>query len=91
MVGSTGSIEDRFLFEYVLMGQLDDQLWYFLKLASFQRQINAFDDYSEIYSLSDLRSKLQGLGRAKFMRVDCTDEVNAVRYARILFLTGMFN
>lgn len=73
------------------MGQLDDQLWYFLRLASFEREITAFDEVGATYSLSDLRTKLMNLGKGKFMRDDCTDEVNAARYARILFFIGMFN
>lgn len=92
LVGSPGSSKDRYLFEYVLWGQMDDQLWYFLKLASFQRQVNVFDDYvEEVYSLSDLRAMLLGKGRSQFSRSDCTDEVNSARYARILFLAGSFN
>lgn len=91
LVGSPGSSKDRYLFEYVLWGQMDDQLWYFLKLASFQRQVNVFDDYVEVYSLSDLSAMLLGMGRSQFSRSDCTDEVNSARYARILFLTGSFN
>lgn len=95
----TGSVynrqkDARILFDLILRGDLDDQLWFFLKLAAYERNIatSTFVDEQDgykTYTLTELKHKIMvEFGKKHFCQNKLRDEVNTARYARILFLIG---
>lgn len=84
--------EERLLFEYILAGNLEEQLWFFLKVASFNHQLSAFASESignyRRFTLQSLKVKVRQLGRDFFMKDSFSEEINCARYARILFFIG---
>lgn len=74
----TGSVynrqkDARILFDLILKGDLDDQLWFFLKLAACERNleqavfVDVQDGGYKTYTLSELRHKIMAeFGRKHF-------------------------